>query len=75
MPRQTGSDTRLTTQEGGEHHPSVPNHRPLKVGLPHAWPKDVAAHHGCSVEQQLKEIGLWALRTKHPGTSHWPAVG
>jgi predicted RNA binding protein YcfA (HicA-like mRNA interferase family) len=58
MQRQTGSHMRLTTQKGGEHHLSVPNHRPLKVGMLHALLKDVAAHHGCSVEELLKEIGL-----------------
>lgn len=30
--RQTGSHIRLTTQQGGEHHITVPNHDPLKVG-------------------------------------------
>jgi predicted RNA binding protein YcfA (HicA-like mRNA interferase family) len=33
--RQTGSHIQLTTQRGGEHHVTVPNHRPLKVGLLH----------------------------------------
>ena len=28
--RQTGS--RLTTQTGGEHHLTIPNHPPLRVG-------------------------------------------
>jgi len=30
--RQTGSHIRLTTQQGGEHHITVPNHDPLKIG-------------------------------------------
>ncbi|MBN1657436.1 MAG: type II toxin-antitoxin system HicA family toxin [Anaerolineae bacterium] len=30
--RQTGSRMRLTTTEGGEHHITVPRHKPLRVG-------------------------------------------
>lgn len=29
---QTGSHIRLTTQEQGEHHITIPAHNPLKVG-------------------------------------------
>ena len=56
--RQTGSHIQLTTHRGGEHHLSVPNHRPLKVGMLNALLKDVAAHHGMSIEELLKEIRL-----------------
>ncbi len=56
--RQTGSHIQLTTQRGGEHHVSVPDHRPLKVGLLNALLKDVAAHHGPSIEELLGEIKL-----------------
>lgn len=30
--RQTGSHLRLTTQEGGEHHLTIPDHAALRVG-------------------------------------------
>lgn len=30
--RQTGSHMRLTTLERGEHHITVPNHDPLRLG-------------------------------------------
>jgi predicted RNA binding protein YcfA (HicA-like mRNA interferase family) len=30
--RQTGSHMRLTTQQGGEHHVTIPRHSPLRVG-------------------------------------------
>lgn len=56
--RQTGSHLRLTTQRGGEHHVSIPNHRPMKVGLLNALLKDVARHHGLSLEALLLEIEL-----------------
>jgi predicted RNA binding protein YcfA (HicA-like mRNA interferase family) len=33
MDRQTGSHIRLTTQENGEHHITIPNHNQLKLSL------------------------------------------
>lgn len=56
--RQTGSHMQLTTQRGGEHHLTVPDHSPLKVGLLHGLLKDVAAHQHLTVEQLLQELGL-----------------
>jgi predicted RNA binding protein YcfA (HicA-like mRNA interferase family) len=56
--RQTGSHIQLTTQRGGEYHVSVPNHRPLKVGLLHGVLKDVAEHHGMTVEELVRELGI-----------------
>jgi predicted RNA binding protein YcfA (HicA-like mRNA interferase family) len=52
--RQTGSHARMTTQRGGEHHVTLPNHRPLRAGLL----KDVAAHHGVTVEQLVRDLAL-----------------
>jgi hypothetical protein len=48
----------LTTARGGEHHITVPNHHPLKVGLLHGLLKDIASHHHLTVEQLIREIGL-----------------
>jgi predicted RNA binding protein YcfA (HicA-like mRNA interferase family) len=56
--RQTGSHIQLTTQRSGEHHVSVPNHRPLKVGLLHGVLKDVAEHHGMTVEELVRELEI-----------------
>jgi predicted RNA binding protein YcfA (HicA-like mRNA interferase family) len=56
--RQTGSHVQMTTQRGGEHHLTIPNHRPLKVGLLHGLLKDVAAHHRVTVEQVIRDLGL-----------------
>jgi len=44
--RQTGSHIRLTTQQGGEHHLTIPNHNPLKIGTLSAILGGVAAHAG-----------------------------
>jgi predicted RNA binding protein YcfA (HicA-like mRNA interferase family) len=55
---QSGSHIKMTTQTGGEHHVTVPNHRPIKVGTMHDILKDTAAHHGLTVEQLLHELDL-----------------
>lgn len=41
---QTGSHIRLTTQEKGEDHITIPAHNPLKVGTLNAILKTVANH-------------------------------
>ncbi len=56
--RQTGSHVQLATERGGEHHLSVPNHRPLKVGMLSSLLKDIAAHHGVSVDDLLQKLCL-----------------
>jgi predicted RNA binding protein YcfA (HicA-like mRNA interferase family) len=56
--RQTGSHIRLATQQGGEHHITVPNHDPIKVGTLHGILKDVAAHQKLNVDQLLHELEL-----------------
>ena len=56
--RQTGSHIQLVTERGGEHHVTVPNHHPLKVGLRHVLLKDIAAHHNLTVEQLVRDFGL-----------------
>ncbi len=42
--RQTGSHMRLTTQKNGEHHITIPNHKPLRIGTLNAILKDIAEH-------------------------------
>ena len=56
--RQTGSHLVMTTTVQGEHHVTVPNHRPLKVGTLQSVLKAVAGHRKMSVEQLLQELGL-----------------
>jgi predicted RNA binding protein YcfA (HicA-like mRNA interferase family) len=56
--RQTGSHIQLTTQRSGEHHVTIPNHRPLKVGLLHGVLKDVAEHHNMTVEELIRELEI-----------------
>jgi predicted RNA binding protein YcfA (HicA-like mRNA interferase family) len=56
--RQTGSHIIMSTQRDGEHHATVPNHRPIKVGTLQDTLKDIAAHHGLKLEDLLRELEL-----------------
>ncbi len=44
--RQTGSHIRLTTDQEGEHHITIPRHSPLRVGTLNAILRDIAQHLG-----------------------------
>lgn len=54
--RQTGSHIRLTTQQRGEHHITIPDHRPLRAGTLNAILKDVAEHLGMDRDELLASI-------------------
>jgi predicted RNA binding protein YcfA (HicA-like mRNA interferase family) len=51
LTRQTGSHMRLTTQQQGEHHVTIPCHDSLRVGTLAAILVEVAAHFGLSREE------------------------
>ena len=54
--RQNGSHMRLTTQQGGEHHITIPNHAPLRVGTLAGILADVAEHFGISRDELLAQL-------------------
>ncbi len=54
--RQSGSHIRLTTELKGQHHITVPNHDPMKIGTLSAIISDVAEHLGKSKDQLLQEL-------------------
>ena len=54
--RQTGSHIRLTTQQGGEHHLTVPAHNPLRVGTLNGILGEVAEPLGLPKDEVLKII-------------------
>jgi predicted RNA binding protein YcfA (HicA-like mRNA interferase family) len=56
--RQLGSHRRLTTQTGGEHHLTIPNHDPIRPGTLRAILGKVMAHHRLTLEQVLQQLGL-----------------
>lgn len=54
--RQTGSHLRLTTTQGGEHHVTIPDHDPLRVGTLAAILAEVARHAGSTREQLAEQL-------------------
>ena len=54
--RQTGSHIRLTTQQNGQHHLTIPNHEPLKIGTLNAILTEVAQHSGISKQEVVQRL-------------------
>ena len=54
--RQTGSHIRLSTQEKGEHHITIPQHKDLRVGTLHAILTDVADHFGMERDDLVRAL-------------------
>lgn len=54
--RQSGSHIRLTTTQNGEHHITIPNHSPIKIGTLSAILTDIAQHFKKSKEDVIKKI-------------------
>jgi len=52
------SHIRLTTQLNGEHHVTVPDHNPLKIGTFKSVVKLVADHHRISLEALMQKLDL-----------------
>lgn len=52
--RQTGSHVRLMTQKPYEHHVTIPDHAPLKIGTLNSILRDVATHAEMTREDLLK---------------------
>jgi predicted RNA binding protein YcfA (HicA-like mRNA interferase family) len=54
--RQTGSHLRLTTQQHGQHHITIPQHKPLRLGTLNAILKDIATHLELELDVLLKSL-------------------
>ena len=54
--RQTGSHMRLTTQQNGQHHVTVPRHSPMRVGTLGGILADIATHHQISRDELLQRL-------------------
>ncbi|MGZ8158400.1 MAG: type II toxin-antitoxin system HicA family toxin [Methylobacter sp.] len=54
--RQNGSHIRLSTQQNGEHHITIPQHDPLKIGTFSAVLNDIAKHFSLSREELLEKL-------------------
>ena len=54
--RQTGSHLRLTTEQQGQHHVTIPNHSPLKVGTLSGILNEVCEHLGVTRNELLERL-------------------
>ncbi len=54
--RQSGSHIRLSTKLEGEHHLTIPNHDPIKIGTLSSILKDIAIHFSKSKEEIINDI-------------------
>lgn len=52
--RQKGSHIRVSTQKNGEHHLSIPNHSPIRIGTLENILKDICIHFELSREELLQ---------------------
>jgi predicted RNA binding protein YcfA (HicA-like mRNA interferase family) len=52
--RQTSSHIRLTTQRNGEHHFTIPDHDPIRVGTLAGILADVARHHSLTRDRLVR---------------------
>jgi predicted RNA binding protein YcfA (HicA-like mRNA interferase family) len=52
--RQVGSHMRLTTKQEGEHHVTIPRHKPLRVGTLNSILRDVAEHFKLSRDELIE---------------------
>lgn len=52
--RQSGSHVRLTTRRGGEHHLTIPRHKPLKIGTLRNILAEVAVHLNLTIDELLE---------------------
>ena len=54
--RQSGSHLRLTTNDRGQHHVTIPNHDPIKVGTLAAILGDVARHFEINRDELIQRL-------------------
>ena len=54
--RQKGSHIRLTTSINGQHHLTIPNHNPIKIGTLSSILSDLAIHFNLSKEEVIKSL-------------------
>jgi predicted RNA binding protein YcfA (HicA-like mRNA interferase family) len=54
--RQTGSHIRLTTNQNGEHHITIPSHQSLRIGTLASILNDVATHLDIEKSKLIEEL-------------------
>lgn len=53
---QTGSHIRLSTEENGEHHLTIPAHNPIKIGTLNSILRDVGNHFDLNKNELLNKL-------------------
>ena len=54
--RQTGSHIRLTANEPQQHHVTVPNHSPIKIGTLNSILNEIANHRRMTRDELLQRL-------------------
>jgi predicted RNA binding protein YcfA (HicA-like mRNA interferase family) len=54
--RQTGSHIRLSTEQNGQHHITVPRHDPLRIGTLASILADIASHFNLTKQELFMEL-------------------
>lgn len=54
--RQKGSHVRVTTTSNGQHHVTIPNHNPVKLGTLSSIIGDIAAHFKQTKEEIAEKL-------------------
>ena len=54
--RQTGDHVRVSTERDGQHHLTIPDHRPLKPGTLAGILRLLEEHHGLTRQQLLRRL-------------------
>ncbi|MEK7400352.1 MAG: type II toxin-antitoxin system HicA family toxin [Candidatus Poribacteria bacterium] len=54
--RQTGSHIRLTFIGEKEHHITIPNHKPIKIGTLNNILRDISEHHKISKKELTEKL-------------------
>jgi len=54
--RQTGSHIRMTSFMNGEHHITIPAHKPLKIGILNSILVDVSGHFNLSKDELINKL-------------------
>jgi len=54
--RQVGSHIRLTTEQNGIHHITIPDHYPIKIGTLSNILKDIADHFEISKKELMDRL-------------------
>jgi predicted RNA binding protein YcfA (HicA-like mRNA interferase family) len=55
--RQVGSHRRVTTPIRGQHHLTIPQHDPIRVGTLRTIFGEIMEHHALTLEQLLVKLG------------------